>query len=170
MGDDIGYGYGPDVNGIRNAAGVHTYAPPGPTVHAEPDVLMAYGWLARVLMVLPRRDMVVVSMGQTGAARRAAPAPMLARCPPWDPRPVFPSRERHAARPLNPGVLCLPCMSRGSPGGKSLLGGSCSYDEGFTMSLLYRGASAGWGAVRGWAAVHARVYVCRDARRGARIY
>ena len=31
----------------------------GPVVQAPEDVLMAYGWLARVMIVMPARNMVV---------------------------------------------------------------------------------------------------------------
>ena len=65
VGDDISYDFGPDVNRVHTSGGGRSYAT-GPVVHAPPNVLMAYGWLARVMMVLPDRDMVVVSMGQTG--------------------------------------------------------------------------------------------------------
>lgn len=83
IGDDIAYSHGPSAL-FNKTTGEPML---GPVIQAPEDVLMAYGWLARVMIVLPSRNMVVVSMGQTG--------------------------------------------------GKSLLGGGCSYDEGYTISLIY---------------------------------
>jgi CubicO group peptidase (beta-lactamase class C family) len=61
IGDDISHG--------EEVPGHHSYGggplQKGPVVTAPPDALIAYGWLARSLIVLPSLDTVVVSMGQT---------------------------------------------------------------------------------------------------------
>ena len=40
---------------------------PGPVVNAPDDILVGLGYLARLLLVLPSSNVVVVTMGQTGS-------------------------------------------------------------------------------------------------------
>jgi hypothetical protein len=62
VGDDIAHPF--EFKGYRGGGGGPP-PPQGPVVSAPEDTLLAYGWLARVMMVIPSLDTVVVSMGQT---------------------------------------------------------------------------------------------------------
>ena len=64
IGDDIAFSQSVDFYG-GDGTGPDGYPRKGPLLSAPPDTVIAYGWLARVMLAIPSRDIVVVSMGQT---------------------------------------------------------------------------------------------------------